>query len=92
MVRVIDEEKIEHIINFGAFGYSARKMAIILEWPEDEIKGYLKDKDSTFYKAYYKGKETEEYMLDKKLFEMALSGDLEALERYETRKLEKEED
>lgn len=91
MTREISEEIRNEIINFGAFGYDAEKMAMILEWPESEIEAYLNDKDSDFYRAYRKGKETGEYMLDKKLFEMALSGDLQALQKYELRKRQREE-
>ena len=83
MVGNIDYEK---VVNFGAFNYSAHKMAAILLMEESEVLSLLEDKKSEFYKHYQKGVHTSDYVLDMKLFEMAQGGDLKAMENYEFRK------
>lgn len=83
MVGDIDYEK---VVNFGAFGYSIEKMASILMIEQEEIKKELNNSTSDFYKHYEKGRHMADYVIDLKLFELAQSGDLKALEEYEFRK------
>ena len=81
----IDKEKEEMIINFGAFGYEPEKMANILLWDIKEVENAMEDKASTFFRLYLKGQELADYVLDLKLFEMAQSGDLKAMQKFEHR-------
>lgn len=84
MERNISEEEKEAIINFGAFGYDASKMASILGWEEKEVQEAMQAEE--FTTLLQKGKDMGEYAIDKKLWEMALSGDMKAMERFEARK------
>lgn len=79
-------ENSEIIINFGAFGYDAKKMSSILGVPEVEIAQELKNKDSEFAKLYQKGVDMSEYVIDMKIFNLAKQGDLAAIALFEERK------
>lgn len=79
-------ENEEIIINFGAFGYDAKKMSSILGVPEVEIVQELKNKDSEFAKLYQKGVDMSEYVIDMKIFALAKQGDLAAIALFEKRK------
>ena len=81
---IIDKYE-EMIVNFGAFSYSNEKMAAILLINEKEIANEMDDKNSDFYRLYIKGKNMRDYVLDLKLFEMAQSGDLKALDEFYAR-------
>lgn len=81
---VIDDYE-EMIVNFGAFSYSNEKMAAILLINEKQIANEMEDKNSDFYRLYSKGKNMRDYVLDLKLFEMAQSGDLKALDEFYAR-------
>jgi hypothetical protein len=82
----IKSEHQEMIINFGVFGYEVEKMANILEYESHEIKQALEDPLSEFSKLIQKGKDLADYVIDLKLFEMAKSGDIKALDKLEQRK------
>lgn len=79
-------ENPEIIINFGAFGYDAKKMSSILGVSEVEIIQELKNKDSEFTKLFQKGVDMSEYVIDLKIFNLAKQGDLEAIKLFEKRK------
>lgn len=85
MERVITEQEKEAILNFGAFGYEPEKMASILGWGVDEVKAGLAGGE--FLNLIQRGKNMAEYAFDKKLWDMALSGDMKAMERFEERKI-----
>jgi len=85
MDRSIIDEYEEMIVNFGAFSYSNEKMAAILLINEKQIAIEMEDKNSDFYRLYTKGKNMRDYVLDLKLFEMAQSGDLKALDEFYAR-------
>ncbi|MGB0443336.1 MAG: hypothetical protein ACPGFK_00660 [Flavobacteriaceae bacterium] len=55
-------------------------MSAILMWEEGEVKEAMKKGE--FLKLYNNGKETRDYVLDVKLFDMARGGDLKALEEF----------
>ena len=79
-------ENKEMIVNFGAFGYDAKKMSSILGVPEVEIVQELQNKDSEFAKLFQKGVDMSEYVIDLKIFKVAKSGDLAAIALFEKRK------
>jgi hypothetical protein len=85
----LTEEQEKQIINFGAFEYSSEKMANILMFNLIDIVKEMKDKNSTFFKLYQKGKDTSDYVIDLKLFELGKSGDVKAIEKFEQRKFKR---
>lgn len=82
----ISEEQKEHIINCGVFGYDPEMMSIVLEISQNEIEAELSNPDSEFSQLIKIGRDRAEYVIDMKLFQMAKSGDLRALEKFEMRK------
>lgn len=82
----IKEEQIEQIVNFGVFDYNAKKIASILEVSKEEIEEEFKNSESQLSKLFQKGKDMAEYVIDLKLFEMAKSGDIKALDKLDSRK------
>lgn len=88
----IEEEHREKIINFGAFDYDFIKMANILNLDYLEVENEMKNEDSEFHKLFQKGKDMSDYVIDLKLFEMAKSGDIKALEKLDLRKYARKND
>lgn len=80
----------DDIMNFGALNYDAAQMAIILDMEKEEVEA-LMNTNEDFARIYNKGATMAKYLLDKKLFQIALSGDLKALElfRYEMKQARK---
>jgi len=74
MVDKIDEM----IINFGALGYDEKLAEKIIGEPIKKIKNYKK--------LYERGQALAQYAIDLKLFEMAKSGDIKAMDKLEFRK------
>ncbi len=80
------KEQEDKIVTFGALNYSFQKMANVLGWELEEIELLMRDDESEFCKLYQQGADRADYLIDKKLFEMALAGDLKALQKYEMRR------
>jgi len=81
------EEITNRLIQAGTLGYPLSKILSIIE-VEDEAQ-FIKDfdnADSNVYKAYKKGLDKSEFLLDTKLFELAKSGDLTAIDMFEKKK------
>ena len=76
----------EKIVNCGALGYNASKIASVLDVSQDEVAALLDDPNSQFSKLIQKGEDMCDYVIDLKLFELAKSGDLKALDAFEYRK------
>lgn len=85
----LNEIQIEIVQNCGAFNYDITKMANVLDQPEELIKKEMDNPDSEIVKNYRSGKDKCDYLIDKKLFDLALTGDLQALEEFENRKDER---
>ena len=83
---LLTEEQKNIIIDCGAYGYDANRIAGILELSITEIEAELKNYSSEIFHLYQKGVYRAEYVIDKKLFELAQSGDIKALEKLELRK------
>lgn len=79
-------ENEEMIVNFGAFGYDAKKISSILGVPEIEIIEELANKDSELFKLIQKGKDMSDYVIDLKIFQLAKQGDVNAIALFEKRK------
>lgn len=82
----IEKENEEQIINFGVFDYDALKIANILGLTETEVENEMKNENSDLSKLLQKGKDMSDFVIDLKLFEMAKSGDIKALEKLDFRK------
>ena len=82
----IHKDNEEMIVNFGALEYDAEKISIILGEDIEEVKKEMKNKNSDLFKLLQKGKYLAEYLIDLKLFEMAKSGDIKALDKLDSRK------
>ena len=83
-------ENADMVVNFGALGYDTKIMSSILGVTETEILQELKNKDSEFYKLYQNGVDMSKYVIDLKIFEMAKSGDVNAIALFEKRKEERQ--
>jgi len=88
MKQLANEEK-EMIINFGSLGYNANRCAGVLETEESEITKLMADKNSEFSKLYARGQYRAEYVIDVKLFELAQTGDIKAIEKLEARAIKR---
>lgn len=82
----IDKDHEEMIVNFGALGYETRRMANILGFSHEKIRNEMDDPNSEYSQLYKKGQDLADYVIDLKLFEMAKTGDIKALEKLDTRK------
>jgi len=89
-MRNLTSEETDVIINLGAFQYPAAKMANVLGWTEPEVTAEFTNQKSEFYKLYTSGKDKADYVIDLKLFELAQTGDLKALDEFENRKSSRE--
>lgn len=81
------EEFLKKIMQSGILNYPLSKIVNIIE-VDDEIQFYIDfdNPKSPVGKAYKKGIDKADFILDLKLFDMAKDGDLKALEKYEFRK------
>ena len=84
--RRISEAEADKIVDFGAFSYLPDKMAAVLDWPIEEIREMYADPCGEFRKLYDKGVHMADYVLDKKLFELASKGDLKAIEKFQLKR------
>lgn len=82
----IKKEQEEQIVNFGVFDYNAKKIASILEVDVKEVQAEIENKTSLLCQLLQKGRDMADYVIDLKLFEMAKSGDIKALEKLNNRK------
>ena len=82
----IKKEDEEKLINFGVFGYDAKKISNILDYSFDEVNEDFNNTNSNLFKLLQKGRDMSDYIIDLKLFDMAKSGDIKALEKLELRK------
>ena len=78
-----DEEK---VINFGALGYDAKRISVILGVDESLVLSEIEDNSSELSLLLEKGQYISEYIVDLKLFDMAKTGDMKAIEILEQRK------
>lgn len=81
MVGTIDESKKKVVINAGAFGYNAEILASLLD---EEVKDVLvkMKPGGEYWKLYNKGRNMAKYRIDEKLFELACSGNLDAMRQF----------
>jgi len=85
MIDLSSEQK-KMLKNMGALGYPPVKISSIMGFDLKEIESDLADVKSEFFKIYQEGNDMANYLIDLKLFEMAQSGDIKAIEKLEQRK------
>lgn len=81
------DEFLKKVSSLGMLGYSMSKIINVLD-VEDEAQFELdfNDKKHPVHRAYQKGKDKADFQIDKKLFDLAISGDMKALTKYEERR------
>lgn len=79
-------ENEEIIINCGAFGYKSDVIASLLRIDLSVIENAMVN-DNQFIKLYKFGNDMANYKLDLKLFEMAKSGDIKAMQAFQAKRL-----
>jgi P27 family predicted phage terminase small subunit len=86
MDRVITEGEEDAIMNFGVFGYDVPLMASVLGWPLADVERSFKNKKSKFNELLQRGQDMGMYAMDRKLWDMSLSGDTKAFDKLENRR------
>lgn len=82
-----DKEFIAKITGMGTLGYDAEKIINVLDIVDvDQFRKDFMNKDSDIYKAFQKGVDKSDYIIDMKLYELAKTGDMKAIELYDKRK------
>lgn len=80
------EDVINAVKSFGLLSYPLEKIVNLIsditgeEIDKTSFKKDFNDPSSSIYNAYHKGRDMADYQINKKLFEMAKSGDLKALD------------
>jgi hypothetical protein len=87
------------IKSFGLLSYPLPKIINLLpditgqdDIDMDTLSNDFHIEGSPIHTAYHKGIDMAEYQINKKLFDMAKAGDLDALEKFERRKRLQESD
>lgn len=81
------EEILKKITQCGVLQYPLSKIINVLDI--DDVKSFTKDfddKNSSVYKAYKKGSDKSDFLLDTKLLSMAQGGNMSAINKFEERK------
>lgn len=82
-----NEDFLKKMVQVGTLGYPLSKIVNVLDI--DNEKQFIKDFDNKNHpiaKAYQKGIDKADFVIDSKLFDMAKNGDLKALKEYDERK------
>lgn len=91
MARQLTDREISLILNFGALHYTPEMIFLNLDgFTQEEVENELKNPNSMMSITYRKGQARAQFLIDSKLFELAKTGDLAALEKYERRLRENE--
>lgn len=77
-----DELK-QKFYDFGALRYSKKKIASILRISVEDARQMLEGEHKESYES---GSDAFDFAMDKKLMDMALSGDLKALQKIERKR------
>lgn len=77
----IDDDFLKQVSSLGILNYNSEKCSILLNIDIEEF-----ETNDEIQKAYEKGKLMGEYEIDIRLFELAKSGDLNALKEFDKRK------
>lgn len=80
---------LKKITTLGTLGYPVEKIINILDISIENEKQFTTDFNiltSEVRRAYQKGVDKSDFAIDQKLFELAQTGDIQAIEKYEMRK------
>lgn len=83
------EDQQKMLKNMGALGYDARKISSITGLDIDLVEADFRNPDSDLKKLYQSGADMAQYKIDLKLLEMAMAGDLKAMQTIEINKRKK---
>jgi hypothetical protein len=86
----LTEDQEKKIKNMGALGYQPKIICSIMDFDLDKFEKEFANEKSKIKTLYIAGKNQAMYLMDLKLFEMAQSGDIKALEKLEQRKKQAE--
>lgn len=84
----LTEDQKKMLKNMGALGYPAKKISNIMKLDVSFLESQLSNQNSEIFKIYNEGADYASYIIDLKLFEMAQSGDIKAIEKMEKRRKE----
>lgn len=90
MALIIDDELLRKITSLGTLDYNINKIINICDIEDADIQMFTKEfntENSAIHRAYTKGKDKADYALDSRLFEMARNGNINAIKKYEQRKI-----
>jgi hypothetical protein len=82
----LNEEQVKMLKNMGALAYQPSKIASIMGFSISDVSTAMDDVSSEFHKIYTSGSNMANYLIDLKLFEMAQSGDIKAMDKLSERK------
>lgn len=80
---------LKKLTTIGTLGYNIQKIINILDIPESDQESFVadfNDPKSDVRKAFQKGVDKSDFTIDQKLFELAQTGDVKAIEMYDARK------
>lgn len=78
-----------YLMNFGALGYTCSQMLLVLQSNGivcDDLESEMAKSDSLYRQKYEQGAARSRYEIDLRLHDLALSGDIKAIEKLEQRK------
>lgn len=81
------EDFLKKMVSVGTLGYALDKIINVLDINDASFTADFDNPESPVAKAYQKGLDKSDYAIDMKLFELAKNGDMEALKKYEQRKI-----
>jgi hypothetical protein len=82
----LTEEQSMMLQNMGALGYPVSKICSIMSFDREVFEKEFRNENSEIKKLYNKGVDYSGYLIDLKLFEMAKSGDIKAINKLDERK------
>ena len=78
----MSEELKQKFMDFGALGYSKDRMASILGQTKQEFDKSWKD----YEQSYQRGADEFEFAVDRKLMQLAINGDMKAMDKMDAKK------
>lgn len=83
----LSDETLQKIEQCGVLGYPASKICSILNLEsQEEFIAEFNNPNSKIFKAFQRGVDKGDFAIDLKIYELAKSGDLNAIEKFQVRK------
>lgn len=70
----MNEELVPQVEKLASLGYSKQQVATMLGLSYIEVNMWMEDRDSSFFKAYWKGYYTTDIRLRESILKLALAG------------------